>query len=102
MSGKNRARASAVATRPPLIRGADERPEDWPGLWRAETGKHEGGEEVNPTIINAILGPVAAVMLVGVIGERDDKKQRNLTLAFMALVALIICVNTITAAMSIM
>lgn len=57
---------------------------------------------MNPTIINAILGPVAAVMLVGVIGERDDKKQRNLTLAFMALVALIICMNTITAVLSIM
>lgn len=53
-------------------------------------------------ILNVLLGLVAAVLLVGVIGEKDDKKQRNLTLAFMALTALIICMNAITAAMSIM
>ena len=53
-------------------------------------------------ILNVLLGLVAAVLLVGVIGEKDDKKQRNLTLAFMALTALIICMNTITEAMSIM
>lgn len=90
MSEKYRARASAVATRPPLIRGADERPGDRPGLWRAETGKHEGGKEVATIILNVMLGLVAAVLLIGVIGERDDKKQQNVALAFMAVVALII------------
>ena len=53
-------------------------------------------------ILNVLLGLVAAFLLVGVIGEKDDKKQRNLTLAFMALTALIICMNTIAAAMSTM
>lgn len=95
MSEKYRARASAVATRPPLIRGADERPGNRPGLWRAETGKHEGGKEVATIILNVMLGLVAAVLLIGVIGERDDKKQQNVALAFMAVVALIICMNTI-------
>ena len=77
MSGKYRARASAVAARPPLIRGADERPGDRPGLRRAETGKHEGGKEV------ATMNKIEALI-------------------FVAEVAPIICMNTITAVMSIM
>ena len=101
MSEKYRARASAVATRPPLIRGADERPGDRPGLRRAETGKHKGGNKVATIILNVVLGLVAAVLLIGVIGERDDKKQRNVALSFTAVVALIICLNTIAAVMAI-
>lgn len=77
MNEKYRARASAVATRPPLIRGADERPGDRPGLWRAETGKHKGGNEV------ATMNKIEALI-------------------FVAEVALIICVNTIAAVMAIM
>lgn len=47
------------------------------------------------TAINIVLGVAAAVFGIGVIGEKDVEKQRNITLAFAALVALIIAVNTI-------
>ena len=46
-------------------------------------------------ILNVLLGFVAAVLLIGVIGEKDEKKQRNVTLAFAVMVLLIICMNTI-------
>ena len=76
--------------RPGLIRPADD------GLWRAETGQpNKGGQGMVTAILNALLGFAAAVLLIGVIGEKDEKKQRNVTLAFAAMVLLIICMNTI-------
>lgn len=43
--------------------------------------------------LNILLGLVAAVLLLGVIAERDKEKNKNITIAFMAVVALIIAVN---------
>lgn len=45
-------------------------------------------------IINIILAIVAAVLLLGVIAEKDKEKNKNITIAFVAVVALIIAVNT--------
>lgn len=46
------------------------------------------------TIINVILAIVAAVLLLGVIAEQNKEKHTNITIAFVAVVALIIAVNT--------
>lgn len=46
------------------------------------------------TIINVILAIVAAVLLLGVIAEQNKEKSKNITIAFVAMVALIIAVNT--------
>lgn len=43
--------------------------------------------------LNIILGIVAAVLLIGVIGERDTQKQRSVTIAFVAVIVLIIAAN---------
>lgn len=43
--------------------------------------------------LNILLGLVAAVLLLGVIGERDKDRAQNITIAFVAVVALIITVN---------
>lgn len=43
--------------------------------------------------LNILLGLVAAVLLLGVIAERDKEKNKNITIAFVAVVALIIAVN---------
>lgn len=40
--------------------------------------------------IYVILSVAAAVLLLGVIAEKDRQKQQNITLAFVAVVALII------------
>lgn len=45
--------------------------------------------------LNILLAVVAAVLLLGVIGEKDDRKNTNVTIAFAAVVALIIALNTI-------
>ena len=45
-------------------------------------------------ILNIILGIVAVVLLIGVIGERDTQKQRSITKAFVAVIVLIIAANT--------
>lgn len=47
------------------------------------------------TIINIILAVVAAVLLLGVIAEKDKDRNQNITIAFVAVVALIIAANTI-------
>lgn len=41
-------------------------------------------------IIYIILAVAAAVLLLGVIGERDRQKHQNVTIAFVVVVALII------------
>lgn len=43
--------------------------------------------------LNILLSLVAAVLLLGVIAERDKDKNKNITIAFVAVVALIIAVN---------
>ena len=43
--------------------------------------------------LNIILVIVAAVLLIGVIGERDTQKQRSITIAFVGVIFLIIAAN---------
>ena len=43
--------------------------------------------------VNIVEGLAAAALLLGVIGERDELKQRNLTLAFVGVVFLILGIN---------
>lgn len=45
--------------------------------------------------INILLGVVAAVLLLGVLGEKDNKRHESITIAFVTVIALIICANTI-------
>lgn len=47
------------------------------------------------TSLNILLGVVAAVLLIGVIGEQDKNKSMHITIAFVAVVLLIMCANTI-------
>lgn len=45
--------------------------------------------------LNILLAVVAAVLLLGIIGEKDKAKHQNVTIAFVAVVALIIALNTV-------
>ena len=45
--------------------------------------------------INILLGVVAAILLLGVIAEKDKVRNHNITLAFAAVALLIIAANTI-------
>ena len=45
--------------------------------------------------LNILLGVVAAVLLLGVLGEKDNQRHKSIVLAFTAVIALIICMNTI-------
>lgn len=45
--------------------------------------------------LNTLLGVVAAVLLLGVVAEKDKDHNCNITLAFVAVVLLIIAANTI-------
>lgn len=45
--------------------------------------------------LNILLAVVAAVLLLGVLGERDKAKHLDITLCFVSVVALIIALNTI-------
>lgn len=45
--------------------------------------------------LNALLGFIAAVLLLGVVAEKDKDKNQNITTAFVAVVVLIIAANTI-------
>ena len=46
-----------------------------------------------PLIINIVLALVAALLLFGVIGEKDGLRQQNITIAFVAVIVLIISLN---------
>ena len=46
-------------------------------------------------MLNILYGVVAGVLLLGVIAEQDKEKNKNITLAFVAVIALIIATNTI-------
>jgi hypothetical protein len=67
------------------------------GIYRAEPPRiektQEGGK--NMIALNVLLAVVAAVLLLGVIAENDKEKNKNITIAFVAVVALIIALNTI-------
>lgn len=52
-------------------------------------------EDKNILIINIVLALVAALLLFGVIGEKDGLKQQNITIAFVAVIVLIIALNRI-------
>ena len=45
--------------------------------------------------LNVVLGIVAAIILIGVIGETMPSKQKNLTIAFVAMLVFILAVNII-------
>jgi len=45
--------------------------------------------------LNILLGVVAAVLLLGVLGEKNNQRHQSITFAFVAVIALIICMNTI-------
>lgn len=45
--------------------------------------------------LNLLLAMVASVLLLGVIAEKDKAKNTNITIAFGAVVLLIIALNTI-------
>lgn len=44
---------------------------------------------------NIAAGIAAALLLIGVIGEKNEQKGKNLTLAFVEICALIIALNTL-------
>ena len=46
-------------------------------------------------VLNILLGVVAAVLLLGVLGEKDNQRHQSIVIAFVAVIALIICMNTI-------
>ena len=45
--------------------------------------------------LNILLGVVAAVLLLGVLGEKNNQRHKSIVIAFVAVIALIICMNTI-------
>ncbi len=45
--------------------------------------------------LNILLGVVAAVLLLGALGEKGNERHKSITIAFVAVIALIICANTI-------
>ena len=53
----------------------------------------EGGKEM--TALNILLGVVAAVLLIGVLGEKNNQRHQSIVIAFVAVIALIICMSTI-------
>lgn len=47
------------------------------------------------TMLNIVLGLAAGVLFIGVMGEKDNQRHRSITIAFVAVIVLIICANTI-------
>lgn len=45
--------------------------------------------------VNVLLGIAAAVLLLGIIGEQNERRNQNLTLAFVAVCVLIFTLNKI-------
>lgn len=43
--------------------------------------------------VNVLLGIAAAVLLFGVVGERDERRNQNITIAFVAVCLLIFALN---------
>lgn len=44
--------------------------------------------------VNVVAGIAAGILLIGVIGEKNEQKGKNLTMAFVAICALIVALNT--------
>lgn len=42
---------------------------------------------------NVLLGIAAAILLIGVIAEQDKQKEKNITIAFVAVCVLIFALN---------
>lgn len=43
--------------------------------------------------LNILLGTIAFVLFTGTVGEKDNDRQRNITLAFVATLAAIVLIN---------
>jgi hypothetical protein len=54
---------------------------------------HGNKEDNNMLIINILLALVAALLFLGIIGEKDGLRQQNITIAFVAVIVLIIALN---------
>lgn len=63
------------------------------GLRRAETGRNRKGERTMVIFMNVLLGIVAAVLFLGVVGEKDKQKHQDLTFCFIATLATIVLIN---------
>lgn len=63
------------------------------GLRRAETGRNRKGEHAMIIFANVVLGIGAGVLFLGVIGEKDKEKHRDVTLCFIATLATIVLIN---------
>lgn len=46
-------------------------------------------------ILNIVCGLAALILLLGIIGEKDNEHRWQITYAFLGVIALIICANTI-------
>ena len=49
----------------------------------------------NMIALNILLAVVEAILLLGVLGEKDKDKQKNITIAFVAVAALIFTANNV-------
>lgn len=47
------------------------------------------------TVLNLLLGVMAGILLVGVIGETERKKHANITIAFVAVLIVVAALNII-------
>ena len=63
------------------------------GLRRAETGQIRKGENTMIIFLNILLGLIAFVLFLGTVGEKDGARQKNITLAFVATLAVIVLIN---------
>lgn len=45
--------------------------------------------------LNILLAVVEAVLLLGILGEKDKDRHKNITIAFVAVAALIFTVNNV-------
>ena len=66
------------------------------GLRRAETGRNRKGEHAMIIFANVLLGIAAGTLFLGVIGEKDKEKHRDVTLCFVATMATIVLLNVLT------
>lgn len=65
------------------------------GLRRAETGRNRKGEHAMIIFANVLLGIAAGTLFLGVIGEKDKEKHRDVTLCFVATMATIVLLNVL-------
>lgn len=46
-------------------------------------------------MINILLAIAVAALLIGVIGEEDKERHKNITIAFVTILLFILCINMI-------